>query len=192
VRERDWINRILSGDKEAGERFVQEYYPGIFRLLRYFTDSVQVAEDLTQQTFVQAWKALPAFRRESQLRTWLHRIAYHEYTRWLRDRREHAPLEAALYQPVPQADSIWENLVLPQALAQLSEEQRAVFLLYHIQELSVAETASVLNLPAGTVKSRLFAARQRLRELLEVDEATASALPAVSPSVQSQEGERHL
>jgi RNA polymerase sigma-70 factor (ECF subfamily) len=181
VKEHWLVWRILRDDKRAGEEFVAVHYPRIFRLLRYLTGRPDIAEDLTQQAFVRAWQALPTFRHQSSLATWLHRIAYHEYTHWLRDRREHASLDSAAHLASPPNCHEWETLVLPHALAQLSPEHREAFLLYHIQELSVGEAAAILEVPPGTVKSRLFTARQRLRELLETDVASV-ALPAPSPT----------
>ena len=58
MQERLWIRRILSGDKAAGERFVTDHYPRIYRMLRYLTGSADSAEDLAQQTFLKAWQAL--------------------------------------------------------------------------------------------------------------------------------------
>jgi RNA polymerase sigma-70 factor, ECF subfamily len=160
------VRRILGGDRAAGERLVTEQYPHIYRLLRHLTGTVEVAEDLTQQTFLKAWQALASFRGEASLATWLHRIAYHEYTHWLRARRDHAPLEAAGEVTDPRAEGGLEAILLRGALDQLSSEHREAFLLYHVQGLSVPETALILAVPPGTVKSRLFHARQRLRELL--------------------------
>jgi RNA polymerase sigma-70 factor (ECF subfamily) len=174
MRENWLVWRILRGDKRAGEELIAVNYPRIFRLLRYLTGRPDIAEDLTQQTFVRAWQALPNFRHQSSLATWLHRIAYHEYTHWLRDRREHASLEAAAHLAAPDHSYEWETLVLPQALAQLTPEHREAFLLYHIQELSIGEVAAILEVPVGTVKSRLFTARKRLRELLEAEAASVN------------------
>ena len=87
------IRRIVSGDRAAGRAFVTEHYPRVYRFLRHLTGREVVAEDLTQQTFLKAWEALPAFRGDASLATWLHRIAYHEYTHWLRGRREELPLD---------------------------------------------------------------------------------------------------
>lgn len=166
MSERAWVRRILDGDRAAGERLVSEHYPRISRLLRHLTGSADAAEDLAQQTLVKAWQALATFRGDSSLATWLHRIAYHEYTHWLRARREHAPIEAAGDLPDARAAPGVEAVLLRQALAQLPLEQREAFHLYHVQELSIVEVAVVLDVPAGTVKSRLFHARRRLRELL--------------------------
>ncbi len=186
------IRRILRGDKRAGEEFVTAHYPAIFRLLRFLTGKSDIAEDLTQQTFVRAWQSLATFRSEAKLSTWLHRIAYHEYTHWLRDRHEHLTLDAAAHLTAPERDEEWSTLVLPQALAQLTPELREAFLLFHVQELSIREAASLLEIPSGTVKSRLFTARLRLRELLEpnaidarptveASSASVAALSATSP-----------
>jgi RNA polymerase sigma-70 factor (ECF subfamily) len=160
------VRRILGGDKAAGERFIAEHYFRIYRLLRHLTGGVENVEDLTQQTFVKAWQALGTFRGESSLATWLYRIAYHEYTHWLRARREHASLTDAADVPDQHAAHALEAVLVRRALAQLSPEHRATFILYHVQGLSVSEVAAVLEVPRGTVKSRLFIARQRLRELL--------------------------
>lgn len=158
---------MLSGERDAGERFVAAYYASIERMQRCLTGSSEVARDLTQQTFVKAWQALPGFKFEASLATWLHRIAYHEYTHWLRARKDHAPLTAAEHIPGPSVQTDWGIVLLPNALAQLTDELREVFLLYYVQELSVPEVANVLGIPSGTVKSRLYTARQQLRILLE-------------------------
>lgn len=172
---------MLSNDKAAGERFVREYYPRIERMLRYLTDSTELAHDLTQQTFLKAWGALPNFRNESGLGTWLHRIAYHEYTRWLRARREHAPIEAAHNVPGPSMINDWGMALLPHALAQLTDDLRETFLLHYVQELSVREVADVLDVPPGTVKSRLFTARGKLREILQAAEQETQAQTETNP-----------
>jgi RNA polymerase sigma-70 factor (ECF subfamily) len=167
MKDSAWVQKILSGDRMAGERFVNEHYPRIYRLLRHLTGDVETAEDLTQQTFVKAWKSLASFQNKSLLLTWLHRIAYHEYIHWLRDRKRHSSLDLFHNLPAPQTEPEWEALDLPGALAQLTPELRVTFLLYYVQELSVAEVASALELPQGTIKSRLSTARLRLRELLQ-------------------------
>jgi RNA polymerase sigma-70 factor (ECF subfamily) len=171
------VRRILSGDKAAGERLVTEHYARIYRFLRQLTGQVEDAEHLTQQTFVNAWRALAEFRGQSSLATWLHRIAYRAYTHHLRACREHAPLEVA-----DVADDTERRMVdaalLQNALGQLSAEHRETFLLYHVQGLSVPETAAALGVPEGTVKSRLHAARVRLRELLsETKEVVSNGVP---------------
>ncbi len=174
------VQRILKGDRAAGERFVTANYPRIFRLLRCLAGSEETAQDLTQQTFAQAWQALPSYRGKASLTTWLHKIAYHEYTNWLRSRRDHAPLDAAAgIADLREARGL-DSILVSRALGQLPGEQRETFALYYVQEFSVAEIAEILELPAGTVKSRLFTARRRMRDLLQAAEAPAAPVAVAS------------
>jgi RNA polymerase sigma-70 factor (ECF subfamily) len=160
------VRALRGGDHERTERWVRQQYPRVYRMLRYLTGCREVAEDLTQQAFVQAWQALPTFRGEAKLETWLHRIAYHQYTHWLRDRRSTASLaEAADVEDPRYADGL-TTILVKRALDSLSQEMREAFLLFYARQMSIKEIAAVLDIPAGTVKSRLFAARRALRELL--------------------------
>jgi RNA polymerase sigma factor (sigma-70 family) len=183
LRDGELVRWILAGDRAAGERLVREHYPRLYRLLRHLTGSVETAQDLTQQTFLKAWQALPAFWAEGRLAPWLNRIAYHEYTHWLRARRPHQPLEVAAALPDPLAARELDAVVARSPLAHLSCEHRETFILFHLQELSVEEVAQVLDIPPGTVKSRLFTARQRLRELFsDPKEDVPHELPASQPN----------
>ncbi|MBW3623427.1 MAG: RNA polymerase sigma factor [Armatimonadetes bacterium] len=163
--ERAQIRKILNGDPAESERFVLRHYPNVYRFLCRLTENTDAAEDLTQQTFLKAWEGLGTFRGDSSLSTWLHRIAYHEYTHWLRSRRSHLPLDEDLLID-DRAGGELEGVLLRHALARLTPEHREAFVLHHVQGLSVAEAAQVLQAPAGTVKSRLHAARAHLRTLL--------------------------
>jgi len=160
------VRAMLAGDKPRAEGWVTHEYPRVYRMLRYLTGDREAAEDLTQQAFVQAWPALPSFRGEAGLDTWLHRIAYRQYTHWLRDRHETVPLSDAA--PVEDAGSAkgLTTLMVQRALRTLSEELREPFLLFYGRQLSVREVAGILEIPPGTVKSRLYTARSLLRQRL--------------------------
>ena len=175
VRDLRMVRAVLNGDKERAERWVTRQYPRVYRMLRYLSGCADVAEDLTQQAFVQAWQALPTFRGEAKLDTWLHRIAYHQYTHWLRDRRVTRPLsEASDIEDTRNADGL-TTIMVSRALATLSDELREAFLLFYARQMSVKEVAAVLEAPVGTVKSRLFAARKALREKLSEGPVAKSA-----------------
>src|SRR5436305_139205 len=81
------LERIRGGDADAAHRFVREHYPGIYRHLLYLTGSRELAEDLSQETFLQAWRALDRFVARAPLRAWLHRIAHREFLQSLRSQR---------------------------------------------------------------------------------------------------------
>jgi RNA polymerase sigma-70 factor, ECF subfamily len=176
LSELGWVRRILRGDKPAGELLVAENYPAIQRMLWCLTGDSEIAADLTQQTFLNAWRALDSYRGEARIATWIRRIAYHEYLHWLRDRRPAEPLSSVEEMAGTVDIQDLKTIVLDRALAQLSDDLRNTFLLFYAQELSVAEVAAVLAVPKGTVKSRLFSARALLRELLA--EPAADAVPA--------------
>ncbi len=171
------VERILGGDRKSGELLVSEQYPRLFRLLRWLTDNREAAEDLTQQTFVRAWSGLPNFRGDCTLSTWLHQIAYREYVRWLKEKREHIPLDTVEDMQSSEVDSTPDSLALSAALDKLPRDLRDTFLLHYLQELNVAEVARTLGVPEGTVKSRLYTARRRLRDLLQ-DSPSISQTPS--------------
>ena len=175
------VKKILRGDSAAGETLVTENYQKLYRFLRHLTGNSTVAEDLTQSTFVKAWQALPSFRGECRLSTWFHKIAYFEYTHWLRDRRETYTLQDARELVDIKADTGFKIVLFTQTLELLSPELRETFLLFYIQELSVQEVAQVLETPVGTIKSRLHTARLRLRELLTDSPAGNARLIDTSP-----------
>jgi RNA polymerase sigma-70 factor, ECF subfamily len=157
--------RILAGNRQAAEEFVHRSYPRILRFLTHLAWGQEEAHDLAQQTFVQAQQGLASFRFECSLDAWLHRIAYREYVQWLRRRRLHEPIDA--YHEIAAAGAGSDDLlVLWEALERVGEPLREAFLLVEVQGLTVAEAAKVLEIPAGTVKSRLHHARIQLRRRL--------------------------
>ena len=194
----EWAQQIVSGDEAAKSRFVAAFHDSVYRWLRYLCTSDDAAQELTQETFVEALLSMPRYEGRASLSTWLHRVAYFRYTHWLRDRRRErqwlAPIEAAENCADPSGSSQWEALCLKQALAQLSEDHRDTFVLHYVQQLNVPEVAEVLNVPPGTVQSRLFHARRRLRELLrdQPDPAADGSDAERAPSLDSPADKRNI
>lgn len=139
------------------------------------------AEDVAQEVFVRAHRALPSFRGESRLGTWLYRVAFNravDHRRRLR-RRAEAPLEESGAETVVQPDGgagsdpyrasrrAEEARAVRGALGRLSDEQRAALHLHYWLGHTMAEIGELLGLPAGTVKSHLHRGRERLRKELE-------------------------
>ncbi len=166
MSDKQLIKRVVSGDRRAAQKLIETTYPAVYRMVLHLTARREAAEDLTQQSFSRAWQALPEFRAESSFLTWMRRIAYREYLHWRRD----VPLELPIHDTVPAPgndDEATERVVLESAIAKLPEDLRVTFLLVVVEEFSVKETAGALDIPEGTVKSRLFTARARLRSILE-------------------------
>ena len=167
-----WLARARQGDRHAFARLVRAHQSRVRLQLRRLTHGdAALADDLAQETFVQAWLHLNDFRGDSRLATWLHRIAL---TRFLQHvRRPQLPVEWREPDAADERDPGHDPRAVEglgrdveRALAALSEIQRlAVVHCFHL-DLTHAEAAQVLGLPLGTLKSHLDRARTRLRELL--------------------------
>ena len=171
------MERARRGDAAAYEELVRRYTEIAFRTACLVIGSAADAEEVTQDAFVKAWSALPRFRAAAPFRPWLLRIVGNE----ARNRRRAAGRRAAMElrmaeglraggaapSPEEEAEAAEERAALLRALTGLPEDDREVVACRFLLQLSVAETASVLELPAGTVKSRLHRGLGRLRQVLE-------------------------
>jgi RNA polymerase sigma-70 factor (ECF subfamily) len=187
--EEQFLERLKAGDALAFNRLVEERHGDIYALLYRLTEDPEEARDLTQETFLQAFRHLANFRGDADLRTWLYRIAVNQarnrWRWWKRRRRDRtvsldapvseefdAPLSAALQgdpglDPERQALARERELALHAALKSLSRPYREVIVLRDIEGLSYEEVAATLDLNVGTVKSRLNRGRTELRRRLE-------------------------
>ncbi|MDW7981644.1 MAG: RNA polymerase sigma factor [Thermomicrobium sp.] len=163
------------GDHDAFSELVRRYRRLVFAVAYRLLGDPYLAEDVTQEAFVRAYVALDRFRGAS-FRAWVLRIAHNAALDHLRaaSRHRHVPLEQAPDQPEPFGPPAaleygGAAAALEAALAALPPDQRAVVLLADVEGLPYEEIAEVLQVPLGTVKSRLARARVRLRSLLEGD-----------------------
>ena len=168
----DLAARFASGD--AGTiRVVYQVYGRLVYSIAYRTlGDVGLAEDATQQTFVQAWRAAASYDPSKALGAWLTTIARRVAIDVHRRERRHRNLasinhsDAALVTLPPSAEQIYDVLQVRQALSELSDHDRELIRLQHYDELTHTEIATRLDLPLGTVKSRSFRAHRRLAGLL--------------------------
>lgn len=168
--EDDLIQRAAAGSRQAFAALVSSHQARVFNFIRRLLGGADEAADLTQETFIRAFKALPRWRPEARFQTWLLQIARNAALDALRQRRRHTdePLEdhAELVCPAPsplrQLESARHLLLLERLLTGLPLEQREILLLREVEGLSYDELASTLKINAGTVKSRLARAREAL------------------------------
>lgn len=186
------VERVKNGDVKAFEMLVVKYQRRIERLIARMVRDVDLVQDLAQETFIRAYRALPKFRGESAFYTWLYRIAVNTAKKALLElKRDPVITETALSTKSEDEDetSRIENVLsdgetpeaalatrqiadtVNAAIEELSPDLRQALTLREIEGLSYEEIASVMNCPIGTVRSRIFRAREavaeRLRPLLE-------------------------
>ena len=178
--DRGLVAAAAAGDREAFDELVRRYQVPIVNLARALTAGHRDAEDLAQEVFVRAWRGLGGFRGDSAFSTWLHRVAlnvirsHHGRTSRLRRlfqtggdaEREEDRIESAA-DPADLEDAVVRRDAIDKALAALPEDLRVVVTLRDIQGLEYRAIAELMGVPVGTVESRLFRARQRLRPMLE-------------------------
>ena len=182
------VERAQRGDKQAFGLLVSKYQRKLGRLLsRMIRDSAEV-EDVTQEAFIKAYRALPTFRGDSAFYTWLYRIGINTAKNYLVSQGRRAPtstdIDADEAEGYDEGDLLRDNdtperlLATKQigetvnlAMEALPEELRTAIVLREIDGLSYEEIATVMNCPIGTVRSRIFRAREaiaeRLRPLLD-------------------------
>ena len=177
------LEALRNGDRTEFARLVEAYSGVIYRLALKMLQDPQDAEDVLQETFIKAYKALPGFDGRSSLSTWLYRIATNEALMMLRRRKkgfvsideplemedhEQEPVQIVDWCCMPEDEmmSVEARAYMEQAVDALPPSLRTVFLLRDIEGLSTQETSEVLNLSEMAVKTRLSRARMRLRELL--------------------------
>ena len=184
------------------EAVVEKYHGKVFQLVYRYTGDYEEACDLTQDTFVRAFNAWTEFRGDSQVYTWLYRIALnlchnqqkrlqrrHSMERWSLDSapsddfEERGPVEVADERPLPLARLEGDEMRhrLREALLQLPDNYRTVIVLRDIEGLTYEEIARVTDSTLEAIKSRLFRARQNLRRILEpyMQGGLESSLPPV-------------
>ncbi len=165
-----WAERAQRGDRAAFGELVRRHQDRIYRYLVRLTGSREEALELAQETFLRAWQALPEWRPQAQLRTWLFRIASNAAMDVLRRRKlvefsQFTPeLDAASGEPGPELrlESRQSLAELEKALARIPPDQRQALLLREVEGLSYAEIGEATGANEGTVKSRLARAREAL------------------------------
>lgn len=177
--DRPLVDAAAAGDRDAFDELVRRYRVQILSLARALLAGSPDAEDVAQEVFVRAWRSIRAFRGETTFRGWLHRIAvnliYSQRRRLSRERRvfttSQQDEDGSQAERVPSRENVESNvtlrLAIDRALAQIPIDLRTAVVLRDVQGFDYKEIAETLRLPIGTVESRIFRGRQRLRPLLK-------------------------
>ena len=167
------IGRIADGDKRAMQVLYARHNVRVFRFILRLTNNTAVAEDLVSEVFLDVWRQADAFEAKCQVSTWLLAIARYKALSALRRRADEQlddKMAAALEDPADNPETIVFNKnrseIVQKCLTQLSPAHREVIDLVYYHEKSVDEVAKIVGVPAATVKTRMFYARNKMAELL--------------------------
>ena len=177
------VERAQHGDKHAFELLVAKYQRKLGRLLSRFIRDAAEIEDVTQEAFIKAYRALPSFRGESAFYTWLYRIGINTAKNYLVAMGRRAPTttefdvaDAETFEDSEQLKDVNtpENELMSKQVAktvnktlqELPDELRTAITLREIEGLSYEDIATIMNCPIGTVRSRIFRAREAIAEKL--------------------------
>ena len=183
VPEKDLVQRAQNGDLAAYDELIKRHQERIYATIYHMTANHEDANDLAQESFIKAFQALKSFQGGSSFYTWIYRIAVNKTINFLKQRKnkyhlslndldfnaEHDPdLVALVSHKTPHRDASLAELQkkLNEALLKLSEPHRMVAVLHDVQGMSHEEIADIMGCNIGTVRSRLFYARQQLQGLL--------------------------
>jgi RNA polymerase sigma-70 factor, ECF subfamily len=185
------VERVQQGDKHAFDLLVIKYQRRLARLLSQFVRDSAEVEDIAQETFIKAYRALPSFRGDSAFYTWLYRIGINTAKNFLVSQGRKAPATISGFDNedaenfegadqlremnTPESELMGKQVAqtVNQSLDSLPEELRTAIILREIEGLSYEEIAGIMDCPIGTVRSRIFRAREavadKLRPLLGTD-----------------------
>jgi RNA polymerase sigma-70 factor (ECF subfamily) len=174
------VERFQAGDAKALDELFRRHRDAAYGIAYRLVGSRDDALDVVQEAFIHVMRGIQGFRGQSSFRTWLYRIVTHaalDYRRWRAVRQTESldaesaaePAATGPSQRTPPEEASERDLrrAIDKALTNISEKNRAALVLYAMEGLSYKEVAEVLGISVGTVMSRIFNARQRLRELLE-------------------------
>ena len=183
VHDEELLLRLQRGDEWAFQLLVRRFRKKIFSIAFGITLDVEESQDIVQEVFLQAYRSIVTFRGDSSLATWLHRITVNRCLNWKRrwarrlkwmhvsidDAEEYPVTELESDQPTPESRvaNAQVRQQIDNALKMLPDQARTVFVLRELEGLSYEEIADTTGTKLGTVRSRLFHARKRLKEILQ-------------------------
>lgn len=169
--ESELISRVCQGDDDAFAQLLLPYVDRAFRLAMHRLRNSEEAEDAVQEAMVKAWRGLKHFRGQSSFSTWFFRILWRTCSDRLR-RVQPIPMQFEPPQISSEGDpqSRWDLENIEEALKRISAPYQTVLVLHYVEDLPVKEIALILELPLGTVKTRLHRARKALRRVMSTHE----------------------
>ena len=166
----DLVRQCLAGNKKAFERLVEKYHKTIFNIVYRMTRNYEDSADITQSVFLKTYENLGAFKPKFKFFSWLYRIVVNEALNFIKSGKKLSELDSKLISTEKNPEQKYADIELgvqvQSALMELDPEYRILILLKHFQHCSYQEISESLGLPLKKVKSRLYSARQMLKDIL--------------------------
>lgn len=154
---------LIKNEKDFQELY-RTHFEGVRRVLSAMTGNVSVAEELTQDSFLKGWDKLSTFSFRSSFKTWIYSVAINVGRDWLRTHKNHQVM-GVISDQVEQGFSP-EQRAIQEGLLSMNEAERELLILTYYEGMTLEETATILKIPTGTVKSRLHSSKSHLRDIL--------------------------
>ena len=161
------IIKAKNGDNEAFLELINENKLNIYRVARGILSNEHDIEDAIQNTIIKAYEKINTLKKNEFFRTWLVRILINECNEIIRRNKRVVSINESNHEE--RYNDCYENIDLTKAINSLSEELRVTTVLFYFEDMSIKDIASILNIPNGTVRSRLSRARKILREVIGED-----------------------
>jgi RNA polymerase sigma-70 factor, ECF subfamily len=161
------IDSVCNGDSEAFGLLVRRYEDFVFTLVRGLVNSDEAAEDVTQEIFLRAYRAIRRFEKKASFKTWLYRIAYNTSMSYLARKKQKQETEISDTIPAAEGTDYGLRQSMLKLVNYLKPELKAVVIFHYYDDMKYEEIAEVLNCPVGTVKIRLYRAKHELKKLWE-------------------------
>jgi RNA polymerase sigma-70 factor (ECF subfamily) len=165
----DLVRQCLVGNRDAFGKIIDRYQRPIYNIILRMVRNRDDAADISQIAFIRAYEKLSSFDTNQQFFRWMYRIAVNAALNFIAQKKRTDPLDEAIMEQIPQVDDDTEEDLASDmeiALQKLRPDHRAIIVLKHYQDLSYEEIAAIMDIPAKTVKSRLFTARHLLRTII--------------------------
>lgn len=162
-RKKSQVSQAKKGNKEAFLSLIDENRLNIYRVARGMLKSTEDVEDAIQNTIIKAYSSIGSLKNDEFFKTWIIRILINECNSILRKNKKITSMEDSN----EHYNDSYENLDLTTAINSLSDDLRVTTVLFYFEDLSLKDIAKILEIPEGTVRSRLTRARAKLREIMD-------------------------
>ncbi|GAB5466433.1 MAG: sigma-70 family RNA polymerase sigma factor [Candidatus Kapaibacteriales bacterium] len=170
MEEKELLHRIQTGNDSAFDYFVNLHREMVYSLCLNMLKSQMDAKDIMQEVFLRVYKSIGKFDGKSSLKTWVYRICYNRCLDEIKKKSRFAKLkEAFSYRAITfsKQSHTFERQLISEALGYLNVDDRALLTFYYLEELDLKEISDIMNINENTLKTRLFRARTKLKEIIE-------------------------